>query len=693
MPKPSHSTPARSRSVFEPDLPAINSSRTHTEQRHTAANTPYPPKRCQVVVCPGPSASWRAQFRRTHGYGGHECDGDSRFSPYGRDVPRHVSHGFENPEPIFHQHHQHSEADPLGASQHGRLLHRPSSYDAADRELEFDQRGRSGHYSPPQYDSASDDSFDAAHGSHRNNGSPFEPQSLLSFFGMSFDPSGPDSRSQDPENRDTNLDRSRWSRSLGGGNMGPPLGSFPDCIDLESFQHDERGSMGPPLVDYSDYADLRPRKDHERDGRGPPLANYPDYADLERCKIFGRGSMEPSLESHPDYADFESLKDYDPRRAGVRRAGRHLTRHRLEDDFEADDLEDNLNEAFIHRPHLARPRGHHLDPDVGSIDTDSEEEYFKNIRDFDLVDDTIVDRYTGGLRAPTAAEKTHRRYLVSLSKDFDREYLRAERGRAELWLLKRHDPYAAQSDTENDSFLDRVARRIRHMDLPGIRQTAAGFSTGNRKLSPRGRHDDQISDSESITPQPQNSHPQVRHQTAAQPTTTNNSSPPHETHNNPPQPRRAPVRPTRPQNPHPNTTTALPKDQAPPSYDSVPPAQVTDNLQPDPTNHTPRSPLPTAATESTTPNTAKATPRSNGENLLLKNQTRGTLLESIQGQPKQQINLMEYSSPPAVRASLVNDVHTSPAGLGGNDKTDSSDSGAATPMTSNDDSDVWLDSE
>ena len=315
MPRPSHSTAARSRSVFEPDLSTTNSSRARTEQHHTAANTPYPPERYPVTVpCPGPRACCLPLICRTHGHGCHECDEDSGFSPYGRYVPRHTSHGFENPEPEFHQRNQHSEADPLAPRQRGRLYHRPSSYDAGDRELEFDRRGRSGHYSPPQYDSASDDSFDDAHGSHRNNGSPFESQSLLSFFGMTFGPPGPDSRTQDRDNRDTNLGRSRRSRSLGGGSMEPPLGSYPEYADFES------------------------RQDHERDGMGPPLVNYPDYADLERRKIYRRGSVGPFLRSHPDHADFERRKDHGPRRAGVRPAGRHLTRYRFEDDSEADEL-------------------------------------------------------------------------------------------------------------------------------------------------------------------------------------------------------------------------------------------------------------------------------------------------------------------------------------------------------------------
>ena len=225
------------------------------------------------------------------------------------------------------------------------------------------------------------------------------------------------------------------------------------------------------------------------------------------------------------------------------------------------------------------------------------------------------------------------------------------------------------------------------MYSPGIHLAAADFDNGSRKPSPRGTRDDQKTDSESITPQPQDTHPQVRHQTAAHPTTTSHSIPPHETHNNPSRRRRAPDRPPRPQNPRPNSNTTLPKDQAPPSYDSVPPAQITDSAQPDPVHRTPRSPLATDATETTTPNTAKATPRSHGENLLLQNQMRGTLLESVQGQPKRQISLIEYSSSPAVRTPLVNDVHTSLAGLGTDNHFDSSDSGAATPMTSSDDDD------
>ena len=609
MPRPSHSTEARSRYVFEPDLSTINSSRAHTEQRHTAANMPYHPEPHPVAVpCLGPRACCLPLTCRTHGHGCHECDEVTGFSPYGQDVPRHVCHRFENPEPEFHQHHQYDEADPLGSSRRGRLYHRASSCDVADRGLEFDRRGRSGHYSPPQYDSANDDPcFDDVHGSHRNNESPVEPQSLASFFGVKFGPPGPDSRSQDRENRDTNRDRSRRSRSLGRGSMGPPLGSFPDHTDLEYFQH------------------------HERDGMGPSLVTYPDYA--------------------------------------------------------ADDLEDNLSEAFIHRPRLARRRGRHSDSDVETIDTDTEEEYFKHIRHFDFVDDAIADRYTGRLRDPTAAEKSHRRYLVSLSKDFDRQYLRAEEARAELWLLKRQDTHVAQSDTEDDSTPERVARQARNMRSPGIHLVAADFSTGLLKESPRGRRDAQQSDSESITPQPQDSHPQVRHQVAAHPTTTNHNQSSHRKHNKPTQPHRAPNRPTRPQQPQSNSNTALPKDQAPPSYDSVPPAQVTDSVQPYPVNDTPRSPFPTAGTESTTLNTAKATPRSHGEDLLLQNLMRGTRLESLEGQPELQISLIEYSSPPTVRIPPCDKLHTCPAELGSNGHSDGSDSGAATPVTSSDDDD------
>ena len=668
MPRHSHSTAARSRSVFEPDLSAINSSQARTEHRRTAANTPYPPERYPVIArCPGPSASWKAQFRRARGYDSHECNEDPEFSPYGLPLPRHVSHGFENPEPELHQHHQHSGADLSGPTQRGRLYHRPSSYDAADRELEFDQRAPFGLYNPPQYDSAGDDScFDDAHGSHRNNESPFEPQSLASFFGLKFGPPGPDSQSQDRENRDTNRDPSRRSRSRGRSSMGLPLGSFPDHTDLEYFQHHERDGMGPPLGSYPDYADLEPRHDYERDDMGPPLVKYPDYA------------------------NFVPHKNHDSRRAGVRRVGRHLSRHRFADDSEADELEDNLSEAFIHRSRLAKPRGYHSDSDVESIDSDTEEEYFEHIRDFNLVDDAIADRYTGRLRAPTAGEKSHRRYLVSLSKDFDREHLRAEEARAELWLLKRQHTQIRQSNIENYPTPERVARQVRDMYSPGIHLAAADFSTGLLKESPRGRRDDQKSDSESITPQPQDTNPQVRHQAAAHPTATNHNPSSHRKHNKTSRTRRASDHPARPQKPHPNSNTAVPKDQAPPSYDSVPPAQATNSVSPDPANHGPRSPLPTDATETTTRNTAKENPRSHGENLLLQNLMRGTVLESIeqvQGQLKRQISLIEYSSPPVVRTPLVNDVHMAPAELGGNTRSESSDGGVATPVTSSDDDD------
>ena len=650
MPRPSHSTAARSGYVFDPDLPAISSSRARTEQRHTAANTLPPP----IAVCRGPSASWLAQFRRTHGYGCHECDGDSGFSPYDRDIRRHTNHGFVKPESELPPHHQHSEVDRLAPSQRGRPYHRPSPYDATDRELKFDRRGRFGHYSPPQYDSASDESCfdDDVHGCYRGYKSPPESQSLASLFGVRFRAPDPDSRSQDRENRDTKLDRSGRSRSLGRGSIETPLGSYPEYADFE---------------------------DHERGGMGPPLIKYPEY-------FVGRGS------SHPDHADFERRKDYDPKRAGVKAAGRHLSRHRFENDSAADELEDNISEAFIHRPRLARPRGHHSDSDIESVDTDTEEEYFKHIRDFDSIDDAIADRYIGRLRAPTAAEKTHRQYLVSLSKDFDRVYARAEEARAELWLLKQHDTHVARSCTENDSILEQIARQKRNLYSSRLHSATAGLDIGNRKPSPRGRRDALESDSESITPQPQDTHPQIRHHVAAHPTTTNHNPYPHKTHKNPSRPRRAPDRPTRPQKPHSKTNTALPKDQAPPSYDSITPAQVAASVQPDAANDTPRSPLATAATEAITPNTAKASPRSHGENLLLKNQMRGTLLESVQGQPKSQISVVEYSSPPAVRSPLVHNVHASPAELGSNNHSDCSGSGVATP-TSSDDSDYYLDDE
>ena len=660
MPRPSHSTTARSGYVFEPDPSAINSSRARTEQRHTAANTPPPPPYL------GPRAYCLPLTCRTPGHGCPECaedwgDEDWVFSPYDRDGPRHVSHGFVKPKPVFHPHHQHSEADSPAPSQRGRPYHRPSSYDAADRELESDPHGRFGDYSPLQYDSANDDFCfdDDVHGSYRGYKSPFESESLLSLFGAKSRAPDPNSRSQDRGNRDSKLDHSSRSRSLG------------------------RGSMEPPLVTFSDYFGLKPRKDHERDSIGSPLINYPDYADLERRNLYGRGNVGPSLGSHPDREVFERRKNHDSRRAGVRPTGPYLTLHRFENDSEADEPEDNLSEAFIHRPRLARPRGHHSDSDVGSIDTDTEEEYFKHIRDFDSVNDAIPDRYTGRLRVPTAAEKTHRRYLISLSKDLDREYLRAEQARAELWLLKRHDTHIAQSDPETDSTPERVARQVRNIYTSGMHEGAADFNTSIRKPFPRGRHHDQNSDSESITSQPQDSHPHVKNQAAAHPTATNHKPLPHSPPNNPSQPRRTPDRPTRPQNPHSNSNIALPKDQAPPSYDSVSPAQATDSVQADAVNHTPRSPLVTAAIETTPPNITKANPRSYARNLATKERMNRALSRAALGET----NTITARPQQAVRTPPCNNVHTSPADLGINNHSDSSGSGAATPVTSSDDDD------
>ena len=654
MPRPSHSTAARYGSVFEPDLPAINSSRTRTEQRHTAANSPPPPERYPVAV---PYLDPRAHLPltcRAYGHGCPECAEDWEDSPYDRDGPRHVSHGFVKPKPVFHPHHQHSGADsPPPPGQRGRPYHRPSSYDATDSELDFDRRGRPRHYSPPQYDSANDDSCfdDDVYGSHLGYKSPFESQSLLPFFGAKFRAPGPASRSHDRENRDTNLDRSGRSRSLGRGSMEPPLNGHPDYADFESHQNHERGGMLPPLI------------------------NYPDY-------FYGIGS------SYPDHADFERRMDYDTKRAGVRPVERHIARHRFENDSEVDELEDNLSEAFIHRPRLARPRGHHSDSDVGSIDTDFEEEYFKHIRDFDSVDDAIADRYTGRLRAPTAAEKTHRRYLFSLGKDFDREYLRAEEARAELWLLKRQDTHIAQSDTENDSTPERVARQERNLYSSGIHLEVVDGIDGNRYLAPRGRHHDQNSDSESITPQPQDTHPQVRHRAAAHPTTINHNPSPHRKHKNPPRPRRAPDRPTRPQNPLSNSNTALPKDQAPPSYDSVLPAQIIDSVQPDAAHDTPRSPLATAATETPTPNTAKASPQSHAQNPM----TPKAKNKPTSRPAAEETNTMTARPQQAVEIPPRDKLHTSPDELGSNNHSESSGSGVATP-TSSDDSDYYIDDE
>ena len=662
MPRPSHSPAARSGHVFEPDSPAINSSRARVEQRHRAANTPPPPKRHQIAVCPGPSASWLAQFRRTHGHGCAECAEDWGDSPYDRDGPRHVSHGFVTP-PVSHPYHRYSETDSPPPRQRGRPYHRTSSYDATDGELEFDRHGRFGDYSPPPYHSANVYScFDNdVYGSHLGYKSPFESESLLPIFGAKSRAPSPDSRSRDRENHDTNLNRSDRSRSL------------------------RRARMEPLPVSLADYFGLEPRKDHERDSIGSPLIKYPDYTDLERRNLYGRNNVIPLLGSYPDHEHFERRKDHDSRRTGVRPAGRHLTGHRFETDSEADELEDNVSGTFIHRPRPARPRGHHSDSDVGSIDTDTEEEYFKHIRDFDSVDDAIADRYTGRLRAPTAAEKTHRRYLVSLSKDFDTQYLRAEQARAELWLLERQDTHIALSDTEKDSIRESVARQIRKTNSSGMYDGAADFNTSTRKPSPCGRRDDQKSDSESVTPQPQDSHPQVRCQVAAaHPITTNHNPSPHK---NPSQPRSAPDRPTQPQNPHSNTNTTLPNDQAPPSYDSVSPAQVTDSVQPDPVNHTPRSPLATAATDSTPPNITNAGLRSYVRNPNIKNLDQRALFRAALVEK----NIITARPQQAVRTSPGNKLHTSPAELGTNNNSDSSGSGVATPISSDDD-DSWLES-
>ena len=637
MPRPSHSTAARSGYFFEPDLSAINSSGARNEQRHTAANTPYLPERYPVTLTyPGPRAGCLALTQRAHGHGCYEYDEDPGFS-HDRDVLRHVSHGFTKPKPDFHPHHQYSEADPLGPSRRGRLYHRPSSYDAADGELEFDRHGRSRHYSLPRYESANDESCfdDDVHGGYRRYQSPFQSPSLLSLFGANVGPPSPDSRSQDRENCDTNLDRSGRSRSLG------------------------RGSMEPRLDNYPDYPSFEPRKDH------------------------GRGRMEPRLDNYPDYPGFLPPEDHDSRRARVRPGGRHLIRHRFEDDSEADDLEDNLSEAFIHRPRLANPRGHHSDSDVGSIDTDSEEEYFRQIRDFEFVDDDIADRYTGRLRAPTAAEKTHRRFLIKLNEELNTEKFRADQSQAELRRQKRHDTHVAQSDTKDDSIPERVARQVRNKYSPAIRRAAADFITGNRKPSPRGRRDNQRSDSESITPQPQNTHPQVRQMATAHLTSSNRNPSPHKTHNNPPQPRRAQDHQTLQQEIHSNSSVALPKDHAPPSYDSVNPAQVTDSLQPEPANHTPRSPVATAATETTTPNTPKASPRSHARNHAIQKTNNRHTSRSAAGAT----TVITAHPQRLVRNPPFDNWHTSPAELGTNDHSDSSDSGAATPMTSSDDDD------
>ena len=611
MPRPSHSTAARSGYVDEPDLSAIDSSRARTEQRRTAANTPYLPERYKVAVpCPGPCACYVAPSSRTHGLGCHEHNEDPRYSPYDRDVMRHISHSFGKPKPEFDPHHQHSELDPPEFSRRGRPYHRPSSYDAAGEELEFDRHGRFGHYTLPRLDSANGDSCsdDDVHGDYPRYESPSESPSLLSIFGASVDPPSPVLRAQNCENRGTNLDRA--TRFI-------PL---------------ERGSMG----------------------------------------------ASPGI--YPDYAGFLPAEDHDSRRAGVRPAGRHLTRHRFYDDSEADDLGDNLSEAFIHRPRLARPRWHHSDSEVESIDTDSQEEYSRQIRDFDFVDDAIADSYTGRFRAPTAAEKTHRRFLVSLSEDFARENLRAE---AELRRQKRHDTHVAQSDTEDDSTPERVARQVRNIHSLGIRRAVADFMTGNRKPSPRGRRNGQRSESESITPQLQNTHPQVRHRVTAHPTTNRNPSS-HRTHKNSSQPRRAPDRQTKPQKTRPNGNTARSKGQAPPSYDSVTPAQVTDSVQPDPVSNTPSSLLATATTETTTPNTTKASPLNHAQNPATPESNNNQTLRITAG-PTQISNKLDGAfPPPAVQTPPCNRLHTSPAELGTNDHSDSSDSGAATPMTSSD---------
>ena len=336
--------------------------------------------------------------------------------------------------------------------------------------------------------------------------------------------------------------------------------------------------------------------------------------------------MEPHLDEFDSNLDMtlrEDLLDFG--RAGMRSAGRYGTRHRLEDDFEDGILEDD---SLASRQH----RRSHLPGDRSDLD-------------FQFVDDDIEDEYTGGFRAPTAAEIRHRQFLVQMYGELDAEELDAKdrkQERQEALIEKEYEEYFESDD---------VGRWLR--DGRGQIPRAAG---------PRPATNLSDSDIDEF---------------------------PHGRRGHLFRPREAGNRQTPRQNPRANGGVERSRDrnqQAPPSYDSVIPAQLHTRTQAEPdsdANH----PLIAAAVPDNAKSHSVAAAIANKAaeataERASKNDPHAKLGRTAHNGAKAIQNRNNLDTAPPQRAAHkvpLDSEHTPRAELGVNGQSDSSDSGFDTP--------------
>ena len=293
--------------------------------------------------------------------------------------------------------------------------------------------------------------------------------------------------------------------------------------------------------------------------------------------------------SYPTYDGFgpdPSMGSRDLGRVGTHATGRFHSEYHYDGDFEEDDLDENFRDI----PSTSRPprAGHCSDLDFRFFDDDSEDKPSQELRDipstsrppraghcsdldFRFFDDDSEDKPSQELRAPGVTGRRHRLSPAQIHDGIDAEEIDADD-----WERERQEAPIGKRYTDEDPGIDEIAnvhlqdRRGRVPRVARPRPTAK-LSDDNLEESPRGRR----------------GRPFRPHQAANRQTSRRS--------------RRTKVKSDSPAG---RTDT----QQAPPSYDSVTPAQVTARVQsqqsgnphhtpvaPALPNNTPSRPQPTAA--------------------------------------------------------------------------------------------------
>lgn len=254
-----------------------------------------------------------------------------------------------------------------------------------------------------------------------------------------------------------------------------------------------------------------------------PLGSHDIELDrLEDLEARLRRSAYPSF--YPTYDGIDPEPSMDSRdfgRVGTRAAGRSRSEYHF-DDFEDDDLDQNFREI----PPSCRPRraGHRSDLDFRFVGDDSE------------------DEPSGELRAPVAAGRRHRLSPVQRHDGIDAEELDAE---DREW--ERQEAQIGKRYMEEDSDIDEIAHvylrdergRVPRAARP---RPAANLSSDDLEESPRGRRSRPFRPRQAGNRQNSRRNPRTKAQLD-------------------------------------NSARRTDTQQAPPSYDSVAPTQVTARVQ------------------------------------------------------------------------------------------------------------------